>query len=60
MPDIASAPRLGEDSPILELRTVGNGRSFVRALARIIVRRELISIGLIPDPDPCLENAQTG
>ena len=42
------------------LRPVGTGRPFVRALARIIVRRELIFARLIPDPDACLSDEQAG
>jgi len=41
------------DPPVLELRPVGEGRAFCHALARIIVRRELILAGMIPDPDGC-------
>lgn len=41
------------DRPVLELRLVGDGRAFFRALAAILVRRELISAGMIPDPDRC-------
>ncbi len=48
------------DGAIVELRPVGTGRPFVRALARIIVRRELIFARLIPDPDACLSDEQAG
>lgn len=41
------------DRPILELRLVGDGRAFLRALAGILVRRELIEAGAIPDPERC-------
>jgi hypothetical protein len=41
------------DRPILELRLVGDGRVFLRALASILVRRELIEAGVIPDPERC-------
>ncbi len=41
------------DRPTLELHTTGDGRAFYRALARIIVRRELVSSGAIPDPNGC-------
>jgi hypothetical protein len=41
------------DRPILELRLVGDGREFFRALAGILVRRELIEAGVIPDPERC-------
>ena len=60
VPNLATLANLDGDAPILELRVVGDGRAFIRALARIIVRRELISAGLIADPDPCLVDAQTG
>lgn len=40
-------------APILDIRRVGDGRALSRTLARIIVRRELISAGAIPDPDRC-------
>jgi hypothetical protein len=41
------------DRPTLELHTAGDGRAFCRALARIIVRRELVSVGAIPDSNGC-------
>lgn len=41
------------DPPVLELRATGDGRAFYRALARILVRRELVSAGAIPAPDGC-------
>ena len=47
------------DPPALELRSVGDGRVFYRALARILVRRELISLGVIPDPDGCAPSTDT-
>jgi hypothetical protein len=40
-----------DNAPALELRTVGDGRAFIHALARTIVRRELIAAGLIPSPN---------
>lgn len=39
-------------APLLELRPAGDGRAFVRALARVIVRGELIAAGVIATPDP--------
>lgn len=48
------------DPAIVELRSVGTGRPFVRALARMIVRRELIFARLIPDPDGCVTGEQAG
>lgn len=41
------------DPPVLELRSIGDGRAFYRALASIIVRRELKAAGVIPDLDAC-------
>lgn len=41
------------DPPLLDLSSVGDGRAFYRSLARIIVRREMISAAVIPDPDGC-------
>lgn len=55
----AAAPERS-DPAIVELRPVGTGRPFVRALARMIVRRELIFARLIPDPDACLSDEQAG
>lgn len=48
------------DGAIVALRPVGTGRPFVRALARIIVRRELIFARLIPDPEGCVTDEQAG
>lgn len=57
----AEYPIGGErDVPLLELRVVGDGRAFIRALARAIVRRELISAGLIAAPDPCASPRRAG
>lgn len=52
--------RSRSDRPQLELRHVGDGRAFIRALARIIVRGELISAGLIAAPEPCADNTRAG
>lgn len=60
MPDVATPASHLEDAPVLELRFVGDGRAFVRALARIIVRHELISAGLIANPDACVLDARAG
>lgn len=51
-PQAAKRPEIA-DRPILELRPVGDGRVFFRALAGILVRRELIEAGVIPDPEGC-------
>lgn len=50
--DQAKPVRVAEasDAAWLELKPVGNGQAFVHVLARIIVRRELITAGLIPAP----------
>ncbi len=42
VPKIADRGPANANAPILELRSVGDGRAFYRALARVIVRRELI------------------
>jgi hypothetical protein len=58
MPTKSSRP--ADHEPILDLQRIGDGRAFSRALARIIVRRELISAGAIPDPDRCDAPALAG
>jgi hypothetical protein len=40
-------------SPLIELHRVGDGRSLARALATVIVRRELIFASLIAEPTDC-------
>ena len=60
LPNVATSARLVEDRPVLALRAVGDGRAFIRAIARVIVRRELISAGLIADPDACSIVSQAG
>lgn len=56
---VARCPTVGRcDAPLLELRPVGDGRAFIRTLARVIVRRELIFAGLIAAPDPCASEAR--
>lgn len=52
--------RCESDAPQLDLRLVGDGRAFIRALARIIVRCELISAGLIAAPEPCAPKTRAG
>jgi hypothetical protein len=40
------------NTPILELRASGDGRALYRALARVLVRREVIAVnGNITDDD---------
>jgi hypothetical protein len=46
------APHSGAE-PVLDLWPVGDGRGFSRALARILVRRELISACVIADSESC-------
>lgn len=60
VPKIADPAKSVGDAPIIKLRTVGDGRAFCRALARNIVRRELISMGLIADPARCEPEALAG
>ncbi|MBA3462531.1 MAG: hypothetical protein H0T46_21425 [Deltaproteobacteria bacterium] len=48
------------DAPQLDLRHVGDGRPFIRALARNIVRHELISASLIAAPAPRREQESNG
>jgi hypothetical protein len=48
------------DPALVELRPVGTGRPLVRALARMIVRRELIFARLIPDPEGCFTDDEAG
>jgi hypothetical protein len=55
-----TAPSERGDAAIIELRPVGTGRQFVQALARIIVRRELIFARLIPDPEGCVTDEHAG
>ena len=40
-------------APIVVLTPVGNGIELARALARVLVRRELIVANAIPDPVHC-------
>lgn len=58
--DPVIATPAGEDGAIVDLRPTGTGRAFVRALARIIVRRELIFARVIPDPMACVTDAEAG
>jgi hypothetical protein len=60
VPNIADPAKRDDELPVIELRPVGDGRAFCRALARNIVRRELISAGLIADPDRCEPEALAG
>lgn len=60
LPLVADEQQPARDGPIIELRPVGDGRRFVRVLARTLVRRELIAAGLIGDPDACGSTRRTG
>lgn len=41
-----------DNAALVQLRVVGDGRAFVHALARAIVRAELIAAGVVPKPEP--------
>ena len=41
------------DRPILDLRPTGDVRALARVIARVLVRRELIFAGVIPEQDDC-------
>ena len=61
----ASVPKIASRTPangnaFVELRHVGNGPEVYRALARVIVRRELISAGVIANVDRCEESQLAG
>lgn len=58
-PLVAALDQHGDDAPILELRPVGDGRRFLRVLARSIVRRELIAAGLV-EADRCVTERKAG
>lgn len=49
MPKSATLDPANENWPIVNLRPVGDGRAVTRALLRILVRRALISEGIIND-----------
>jgi hypothetical protein len=49
----ATAPTASDGGPIVELRPTGNGVPLYRALARILVRRELFFAGEISADDDC-------
>jgi hypothetical protein len=46
--------------PIVLLTPIGDGIALARALARVLVRRELILSNAIPDPIHCTEERQVG
>jgi hypothetical protein len=47
----AEPAEVATSGPRLELRPVGDGRAFIRSLARSFVRRELIAAGVIATPE---------
>ena len=46
--------------PVLDLRRLGDGRLVARALARVIVRRELIFANLIDERSDCSDPRAAG
>jgi hypothetical protein len=50
---VKSANTNSPDRPVLRLQRSGNGLEVYKALARVIVRRELIFAGVIPAQDHC-------
>ena len=46
--------------PVLDLKAVGDGRSVAKALARVIVRRELIFANLIEERSDCSDPRAAG
>jgi hypothetical protein len=48
------------DTSIVSLRPIGNGQTFYRALARVLVRRELIFAGVIPAQERCDDGLAAG
>ncbi len=60
MPHVASRTPANSNSPLLELTHVGDGRALYRALARVIVRRELISMGILNGSDRCDDTRAAG
>ncbi len=49
VPDAATLKPASNNWPIVKLRAVGDGRAVSRALLRVLVRRALISEGIIND-----------
>ena len=60
VPNNARREQVDRDAPLLELRHSGDARIVGRALARVIVRRELISMGILNDPDRCDDTRLAG
>jgi len=47
-------------SPIVVLTPIGDGFALARALARVLVRRELILVNVIPDSVHCKDQREAG
>jgi hypothetical protein len=60
VPQIAGRTPANTNGPKLALKRVGDGRAVYRALAHVIVRRELISMGILNDSDRCDETRAAG
>ena len=56
----APSPANSNAAPIIELRHTGNGAATYRALARILVRRELFFATSISDAADCTEGRAAG
>lgn len=46
-------PANTNERPIVQLRSLGDGHSLARVLARVLVRRELMFATAIPEPTDC-------
>ncbi len=56
-----SVPRSANDNwPIVKLRAVGDGRALAKALVQVLVRRALISEGVIPSAEHCEIDTRAG
>jgi hypothetical protein len=60
VPNVACTPAANSNGPLVQLEHVGDGRAVYRAIARVIVRRELIAMGILNDRDRCEETRQAG
>jgi hypothetical protein len=49
-----------DNGPRVELVATGDGRALARALARVLVRRELILANAIPHPVHCSDEREAG
>ncbi len=57
VPNSACATPANENWPVVNLRSVGAGASLARTLVRVLVRRALISDGILIG-DPCEQRSQ--